>query len=590
MGNQDKLKEYAKVLQEVDVSEIVTSMALGIAEAQEKLDNNSVRQVLALADPDNGIGGKSLLELGFTPAFYSFQYADIRAAISLKMKEKESIDFGVELEAEYAKQSGYSKSNYEFMKEGQNDEYRSEFKSSKDVVMKTSESKGLVVRNRTVRMNQEEGAVTKIENFRKEIESVENVSRAVGRVQESNAAIVNQSSAGVLVYNMGGYITIKLPDTTNDKGILKLGEYNTDEAIIDDSPNHRFSMSGTFADVYGRAVSQMAGGGKIMGFSKANFYPGTGSTATALEIFYDYNQDKFSTAYTGYGNNASAMAGLDFVAAILRADTSAIVKLTGYTDGSGTNKYNIDLSGRRIDDIKKWLMRNGASSTQINADPQGEVLALGSSARDAAIRKVSIAFTSAADYIYFEGGTFDIDTNSPAFSAVQAKNAFIGLSAGTAGGSTNVSFSLGGTVFTLSGSTYQQLVNSVRTTYNATFDAEYYNGMAYLLHNETVVKFTALSSDMKEIEMKEESSSESTTTQSNSSYLLSKDVNELSRMKEDSEKLSNPSSIAVGGSIDFRYARQYELSMEGTASVSARLISLPAPAEFLDHVKDFLTQ
>ena len=97
MANIKDLKEGAEILQNVDVGNIFTSLALGIAEAQEKLDNNSVAQIIKLSEQK--IGDKSLLELGFVPAFYAFTEANINASISLKMAMKESLDVNVKLNA-----------------------------------------------------------------------------------------------------------------------------------------------------------------------------------------------------------------------------------------------------------------------------------------------------------------------------------------------------------------------------------------------------------------------------------------------------------------------------------------------------------
>ncbi|HLS71718.1 MAG TPA: hypothetical protein VK027_08645 [Chitinophagaceae bacterium] len=84
MADTEKLKEGAKVLKEgINIGAIFGELASEIAEAQRKLDENSIalfEKYVEKPDPDN----KSLLDLGFTPAFYRF--TDITMSVSLNLK------------------------------------------------------------------------------------------------------------------------------------------------------------------------------------------------------------------------------------------------------------------------------------------------------------------------------------------------------------------------------------------------------------------------------------------------------------------------------------------------------------------------
>ena len=103
MTEIEKFNSGANILQQVDVTNIITALALGIAEAQEKLDDNSLKQLGRLTELE--VGGKSLLELGFQPAFYAFEHADISASINLKMALKTSLDLSLSIAAEYKNNS-----------------------------------------------------------------------------------------------------------------------------------------------------------------------------------------------------------------------------------------------------------------------------------------------------------------------------------------------------------------------------------------------------------------------------------------------------------------------------------------------------
>ena len=47
-------------------------------------------------------------------------------------------------------------------------------------------------------------------------------------------------------------------------------------------------------------------------------------------------------------------------------------------------------------------------------------------------------------------------------------------------------------------------------------------------------------------------------------------------------------AVAVGISVDYRSSRQFEQSVNGNSSISARIVAVPAPVEFLDEIKKFL--
>jgi hypothetical protein len=48
-------------------------------------------------------------------------------------------------------------------------------------------------------------------------------------------------------------------------------------------------------------------------------------------------------------------------------------------------------------------------------------------------------------------------------------------------------------------------------------------------------------------------------------------------------------TVAAGITVDYRSSRQFEQSVNGNSSITARLVAVPAPVEFLDEIKKFLT-
>ncbi len=143
MANINDFKTAATVLQEVDISDIFTSLAMGIAEAQAKLDDNSIAQLTLLAQQK--VGDKSLIELGFMPAFYGFTEANISASINLKMAMKESLDVNASINASYSKANNLDDNQTKFINTNKFKNGYSNYTNSKSVTMKASEKNSLKI-------------------------------------------------------------------------------------------------------------------------------------------------------------------------------------------------------------------------------------------------------------------------------------------------------------------------------------------------------------------------------------------------------------------------------------------------------------
>jgi hypothetical protein len=47
-------------------------------------------------------------------------------------------------------------------------------------------------------------------------------------------------------------------------------------------------------------------------------------------------------------------------------------------------------------------------------------------------------------------------------------------------------------------------------------------------------------------------------------------------------------AVAFGASLDVRSSRQFEMNVTGNSAISARLVSIPAPPQFLETIREFL--
>ena len=89
-------------LENYPLKTLLISLAEGIAEAQIKLDEGSIRTAsqlidkkISLQDANGRMVEKSLLELGFMPTFYHFESAVIKVSVTITMKVEESTSTSV---------------------------------------------------------------------------------------------------------------------------------------------------------------------------------------------------------------------------------------------------------------------------------------------------------------------------------------------------------------------------------------------------------------------------------------------------------------------------------------------------------------
>jgi OmpA family len=607
MSDVTTFKEAATVLQEVDVSKIFTSLALGIAEAQEKLDDNSVKQIIRLSG--QMIGTKSLLELGFIPSFYSFQYADIQASIQLKMAVSTKTSLELKAKFDYAKEKGYSSEDLNLLEDSQSNKERKEYKSSRDILMRASSSETITVQNKTFSMNQQEGSITKVENFTNEIHSAENVSRVDLDITESSFKN-NTTIDNMYMRSVGGYLSIFIenPVATSDKGILMINSYPT--AIATDfftlktsGTAKKFDHDLNFLETIKKARVAIDTAGKVIGFSKDSFYSFDTGVAipksAKMEMYFAHNRYRFDTAYNEASpsdsltySNVKTTEQLEFLSFVLKNDPSAKIEITGHTDNTGDETKNQSLGKRRAQEVKNKLISLGVLDNQMTTNSKGETEHTATpDIKDVKYRKVSIKIAGTPDYIYFEGGDFKAASCDPKKSTTATTNCFTYWKA-SGGASTapyTIKFNHFDKEYTFTGisSVTDINVNNLSVK-DSKYSLEVVNNTAYLLHSEAKLHFTAYSSNSEEINITSNKSTNSEVKESESTVYIKETDNKKNRIIKDSEKIENPSTLAIGASVDLRTSRQFDMDLSGNASMSARLVSVPPPDGFKSNLIEAL--
>lgn len=87
-------------------------------------------------------------------------------------------------------------------------------------------------------------------------------------------------------------------------------------------------------------------------------------------IFYKY--DKYEANEAHMENYALAKESMDYLLGIMTKYADMVIELSSHTDSRGSDDYNMKLSQRRADGVKKYLMDKGIAENRIVAKGYGE--------------------------------------------------------------------------------------------------------------------------------------------------------------------------------------------------------------------------
>lgn len=82
-----------------------------------------------------------------------------------------------------------------------------------------------------------------------------------------------------------------------------------------------------------------------------------------VPVYFDHDKDSLKPEFELYLKN---------MARILNSHTDLRVKIIGHTDSNGTDEYNVDLSKRRADVVKNYLIQQGVKADKIVIEFRGE--------------------------------------------------------------------------------------------------------------------------------------------------------------------------------------------------------------------------
>lgn len=369
MANYDGLTP-GQVLADASVAEFIKELGLGIAEAQAALDRNSIEQIAILSQTTPSFSGKSLIELGLTPPFYHYQYADLEVSMSLTLKVQK--DFGVNLGFNI----GSSESEAESASSGSTGQVGIEVRfgggqPAKGVIELVSAIPGTVVTGNTTT-----SLVASAPSGATDVAIVQ------GRIRDTAFALANElRSNDVPEIDRVSVEIVSGPTPVNPSTSLA--------TVFTCAPN-RVVVNGTqtapawaLLSLTSVSVTAVEVNGVAFGpFAFTALPTATSDIATAIDGHADFSARVLVNAGRVQVTplfdldrdelDPGVLDDLRAVARMLKVNSSWTLRIDGHTDLSGPSAYNQDLSQRRANRVSAFLQAQGVQGSQLTTQALGE--------------------------------------------------------------------------------------------------------------------------------------------------------------------------------------------------------------------------
>lgn len=595
MANLEDLTP-GQVLADMNVAEYFKALGLSIAEAQQKLDENAVKQFNLYAKRDPNLGDRSLFELGLRPAFHHYQYADITVAMQLSMKVGSSTSFGFGLNIGVGVDTGGGTAT------GKPRE--AELTLSRRPAALTVDA---------ARVGVEEGgslddaADALAQRLRKPTGVFDRV--FVQRTGTLPTPTLTPADAGnpIVAPGLVAFIPTaarasallriaRVPTDADEEFTLKSGATGALKATVPKSP-----PGTTLVDHAAKVVVELK---KLAGVD-ARLVGGDGASAPlapgALAIvLFDTDQWRL---------RPEDIRALDALVQTLNEQRSRKLKVVGYTDTRGTEDHNRKLAVNRAAEVVKYLKNRGLQDvTAGEPETMGPGRWVGAGAplgeNVAQFRRVEVvdAVQPAQPpmYIVVDAPSSMDDKPSPDLTvqgAAPDANGFVAASklgerpvpAGAkvvpATGAAEITLSGAATGNAVENSPEAYAANLARSINDATatnkLRAQVRGTHVLIAPADAALKLTLLYAGLGDPKLGAEGG-----------LSVSKPLAPLDGKAPGAGSDAAPTkvSVAAGLSIDYRTSRMFETSITGNSEVKARLAAVPPPAEFEDLVRTFIAE
>lgn len=580
--NPIELLRPGQILADSAVTDYIKAMGIAIAEAQMQLDINSLRQVGEYAEPRPGLGGKSLLQLGLSPPFYHYQHADLSVSMQIVMKIAEQSAFGIGAKLDLG------------------------FEQGGPVAAASAREAQVTVKSVpasvTVDGKKTDSAGTDVEAAAEQLATA--LRAPAGPFERAFTSTERKPVTAAL--EPGGAKNPIL--TPNAVAFIKPAESSAGVIRIEQTPTsaETFTLAngkatppvppGANRTLYARAVTSAI---NALGGFKSRLINDAGGSSTAPDApgalaIALFDTDKWDI-------KREAQEELDLAAKTIK-DSNFTVNVFGYADKRDTEKHNLDLGQKRADAMADYLVRKGVPAGKIASRTSGgedrwKLVPVTTNNRQFRRAEVVLAGSSDLIIVVEDDGTQLQAAPTPDKTGGGSGNGFIfakkfsalpvdGTAVKLGASATSVAIKKdavndSGNVFA-EGSPEAFAFNLARdiNTGTATHKvrASRLGGMVVLANADDAVVIDLVTLSAGDIKL--EAAGGASLTKPLAGIAAGPTAS------KDKPKVT----AAVGITVDYRKSRQFEQSVNGNSAISARLVAVPAPVEFLDELKQYLGQ
>lgn len=360
-----------QILADTNVATFIESLALGIARAQRELDRNSLETAVAIASERPEFSDRSLLELGFSPTFYHFQYADVEVSLQITMRVERSTSVTVGVSADFSHSSSST----------------AQGTGTATITVRTGGNSPATARIRLAQAGA--GSVTTgatrvelVNGAGTTPQQVSIVPNSLRRTANALADRMGQTSPVDAVPEVlraevqlvpGG---TPIQATTDNTSVFTVTTPNRIEIHARPARGARawvsVSAAGTLSLIGGDSATWPAvpnpetaaatAVDALAGYTAALLFRAGKSVSNPHFVFNKSNELEPSTEVD------RIIAWAEF----LKANPTVNVKVVGYTDQSGTDGYNQTLSVARANFVLNYLRDQGVAAGQMAAEGRGE--------------------------------------------------------------------------------------------------------------------------------------------------------------------------------------------------------------------------
>lgn len=569
MANYDGMTP-GQVLADASVAEFIKELGLGIAKAQKELDDNSVRQMQAFTEIHDGLGERSLLELGLMPAFYHYQHADVSVSLQLRLEVGKRDEFGFSASAslgdtrQQSASASASQSESESGTRVETRQARLEYRA---------DATGTLSVNGTQVVPAGQAPRVRLGSLRDQLVGGQGVEALVYSPPETTLAI---SSDAPVDQVMTTPRSVAFTFTATANGLIAIRD-NADTDYVLNSGTTVSTSAQADLEAYAEHVKAQV--------------DATGGFTTTLHPPYQAGEPRFGVYFdTGEAEFRSEddRRSLTELARAFAA-TGTRVRLEGMTDRQGSAQKNLELGSERGRFVKQFLIANGVSESQIDlVDSRGEGRADDAGEDDGVPNQQWRATTIATperDYYWLSlrsGGSAVLDGVAPDLQGGGDGNGFVFLWQPASPDLTAFSVTVEGQAFGLNGAAVAGHADNAAEAY-AHHLAAALNATGSLRANQLghVVEVMR-ASDTYEVKLFSATSEQLELTGSEGLTVTQQFSRSRSRQVESREGSST--AVAIGVSVDKRESRQFNMAVTGNSQISARLASVPAPELFVEAI------